>query len=149
MKFVARCFAPPTALLPICILAGVACSPVRSALPPDAHVEILQTEKLVLHGTAAPHPESATCASRMAGSAPQYLQLNDDTRASFFLRPVPGVAVMHVEQLATNQTWCVMTRGDGSGASLPGEFSDGIYAITVEGSHSEAAMPYAVLVERL
>jgi hypothetical protein len=127
----------------------VACSHSRSALPPDAHLEILQTEKLVMHVTAAPHPESASCASSKRDSSTRFLQLNEDTAGNFVLRPTAGVAVLHVEELATNRTWCVMTHGDGLGGTIPGEFPSGVYAITVQGSHSDAPTPYAVVVEKM
>jgi hypothetical protein len=138
------------ALLPaLAVVPLLACSPARTALPPDAHVEILQTQRLVLHGTIAPHPASASCASSAAGSPAQFLQLNDDTMGNIVLRPTAGVAVLHVQELATNKTWCVMTGGDGSGATIPGQFPGGVYSISVEGSHSEGPTPYAVMFERL
>ena len=130
-------------------LAAVACSPARTALPPDAHVETLQTASIVLHGTAAAHPASASCASSGTESTTRYLQLKEDATANIVLRPVGGVAVLHVQELASNKTWCVMTRGDGSGATIPGEFPSGIYSITVEGSHSDTPTPYSVVFEKL
>jgi hypothetical protein len=130
-------------------LGLLACSPARSALPPNARLEILQTEKLVLHGTAAAHPESASCASSTRDATTRFLQLNEDTTANIVLRPTGGLALLHVEELATNRTWCVMTAADGTGGTIPGEFSSGIYAITVEGSHSDAPMPYSVMIEKL
>jgi hypothetical protein len=118
-------------------------------LPPDARVELLQTQTLVLHGTAAAHPASASCASSAPGSTTQFLQLKEDTMGNIVLRPTGGVSVLHVQELATNRTWCVMTAGDGSGATIPGEFPGGVYSITVEGSHSDGPTPYAVVFERL
>ncbi|HEY8089659.1 MAG TPA: hypothetical protein VIF09_17485 [Polyangiaceae bacterium] len=138
-----------SALAAASALGTFACSTTRGAVPPGAHVEILQTAKLVLHGTAAAHPESANCASGAAAATPQYLQLNEDMTGNIGLRPIGGVAVLHVQELASNRTWCVMTHGDGAGAGIPGDFPSGVYAITVEGSHSDAATPYAVVVERM
>lgn len=57
--------------------------------------------------------------------------------------------MLHVQELATNKTWCVMSKGDGSGAMIPGEFPMGVYAISVEGSHSSEPMAYAIAFERL
>jgi hypothetical protein len=145
----ASLFALVSALAAISASGLLACSSSRSALPPDAHVEILQTDKLVLHGTAAPHPQSASCASSTRDASTRFLQLNEDTTGNFVLRPTAGIAVLHVEELATNRTWCVMTHGDGTGGTIPGEFPGGIYAITVEGSHSDAPTPYSVVVERM
>ncbi len=138
----------PSALA-VSALTLVACSPARSAVPADAHVEILQTQKLVLHGTIAPHPASASCASSAEGSAPQYLRLNEDTTGNIVLRPLGVTAVLHVQELASNKTWCVMTSGDGSGATIPGEFPRGDYSIAVEGSRSSSPAPYSVVFERL
>lgn len=134
------------ASLSVCALA---CAPAKSALPPGAHVEILQTQTLVLHGTAAAHPASASCASGPATTAARFLQLNEETTGNLLLRPIGREAVLHMQELATNRTWCVMTRADGTGATIPGEFPGGVYAITVEGSRSDAATPYEVVFERL
>jgi hypothetical protein len=138
-----------SALAAISASGLLACSPSRSPLPPDARVEILQTDKLVLHGTAAPHPESASCASNARDTSTVFLQLNEETTGNFVLRPTAGVAVLHVEELDTNRTWCVMTHGDGTGGTIPGEFPSGTYAITVQGSRSAAATPYSVVIERM
>jgi hypothetical protein len=138
-----------SALAAISASGLLGCSPSRSAVPPNAHLEILQTDKLVLHVTAAPHAESATCASSTRDSSTRFLQLNEETTGNFVLRPAPGVAVLHVQELATNRTWCVMTNGDGTGGTIPGEFPSGVYAITVQGSHSDAPAPYAVVVEKM
>jgi hypothetical protein len=145
----ARFLALVTSLAAIASVSALACAPAKSTLPERAHLEILQTQKLVLHGTAAAHPESATCASGEAGSEPLYLRLNEDMTGNFVLRPGSGVAVLHLQELATNRTWCVMTHGDGTGASIPGEFPGGVYSITVEGSHASGPTPYSVVVERL
>lgn len=144
-----RFFALVSALAGVPALGVLACSPARNALPPGAHVEILQTQRLVLHGTAGPHPESATCASSTTGPATRFLQLNEDTTANIVLRPTGGAALLHVQELAHNQAWCVMTRGDGAGAILPGEFPSGVYAITVESSHSAVPTPFSVVIEKL
>jgi hypothetical protein len=146
-----RAFVPAlvSSLLAMPAMGLLACSPAASALPPNARLEILQTEKLVLHGTAAAHPQSASCASSTRDASTRFLQLNEDTTANIVLRPTGGVALLHVEELATNRTWCVMSPGDGNAATIPGEFSSGIYAITVEGSHSDAPTPYSVMIEKL
>jgi hypothetical protein len=129
--------------------AALGCAGERASVPPGAHVELLQTQKLVLHGTAAANPSSASCADRPDHAAPQYLELKEDVAANVVLRPIGAVAVLHVQDLASSRTWCVMTRGDGTGATLPGEFPAGVYAISVQGSHSTEALPYVVSFERL
>jgi len=136
-------------LAAICALSAVACSSSHGSVPEGASVEILQTEQLVLHGSAAPHPASASCTSTPKGPGTRYLQLNEATMGNILLRPTGGAAVLHVEELASNRTWCVMTRGDGTGASIRDEFPSGAYSITVEGSESGRAMPYAIVFEKL
>lgn len=145
----ARCLPLSSILLALPALAALGCAPAKTGLPEDAHVEILQTQRLVLHGTAAAHPESANCTSSAGAAEPRYLRLNEDITGNFALRPVAGVAVLHLQELATNRTWCVMTHDDGTGATIPGDFPGGVYSITVEGSHSTAPTPYAVVVEKL
>jgi hypothetical protein len=129
--------------------AALGCSGAHGALPPGAHVETLQTQRLVLHGTAPANPASVTCANRSGSSTPQYLELKEDATANVVLRPIAGVAVLHVQELASNKTWCVMSKGDGTGALISGEFPIGVYAISVEGSHASDPLPYAVAFERL
>jgi hypothetical protein len=129
--------------------AALGCSSSHGALPPGAHVESLQTQRIVLHGTAPANAASVTCANRSGSSTPQYLELKEDATANVVLRPIAGVAVLHVQELASNKTWCVMSKGDGAGAMISGEFPLGVYAISVEGSHSSEPMPYAVAFERL
>jgi hypothetical protein len=138
-------------LLASSLAAGaiLGCSPSHAALPPGAHVDTLQTDRIVLHGTAVAHPASVSCAHRSGASTPQYLELKEDMTANIVLRPIAGVAVLHVQELASNKTWCVMSKGDGAGAMIPGEFPMGVYAISVEGSHSSQSMPYAVSFERM
>jgi len=99
--------------------------------------------------TAAPHAESASCASSTRDASTHFLQLNEETTGNFVLRPAAGVAVLHVEELATNRTWCVLTHGDGTGGTIQGEFPSGIYAITVQASHTNAPTPYSVVVEKM
>jgi hypothetical protein len=112
-------------------------------------VEILQTQHLVLRGTAPANEGSLSCASPSPSASPSYLELRDDMTGNINLRPMAGVAVLHVTNLATHKTWCVMTQGDGTGASIPGEFATGVYAIDVQCSRSTAAQQYAVQVEKL
>ena len=139
-------------VVPLALLATFAgaCAPARSALPADARVEILQTERLVLHGTASASPAGASCTSAgAAGSRPVYLQLNEQTNGNILLRPTAGVAVLHVEELATNRTWCVMTHADGTGAAIPADFPGGVFAISVEASRAAGSLPFEVVFERL
>jgi hypothetical protein len=141
---------PARLLVVSALVAGsiLGCS-TGGALPPGAHVETLQTRQIVLRGTAAANPASVSCAQRSGASTPQYLELKEDMTAAVVLRPIAGVALLHVQELASNKTWCVMSKGDGTGATIQGEFPLGVYAISVEGSHSNEAMPYAVAFERM
>jgi hypothetical protein len=137
-------------LVVVATLGAAGCSTAHDAVPAGAHVDTLQTQSLVLRGTAPAHPGSASCGSA-ADVTPQshLLELKEDATANIVLRPTSSVAVMHVAQLGTSKTWCVMTKGDGGGATIPGDFATGVYAISVEGSCSSAPLAYQVMFEKL
>jgi hypothetical protein len=135
-------------------LTAVACAPTAEAndpvVPSGAHVETLQTLRLVVHGTAAARP-TASCNSAPS-SPPVYVRINDEISGDFTLRPTKGVAVLHVQELSTSKTWCAMTRDDGTGAVIQDLFPGGIFAISVDGEAtrgSAAPTPFEVVVERL
>jgi hypothetical protein len=136
-------------LASVATAAGLGCSSARGAVPPGAHVEVLQTERIVLRGTAAANAASASCADPSGRAEPQYLELKEDAAANVILRPIAGVAVLHVRELASSRTWCAMSPGDGAGAAIPGEFPAGVYAISVQGSRSTGPLPYTVAFEKL
>jgi hypothetical protein len=129
-------------------LALAACAPAQTpaSLPPGAHVETLQFQRIVLRGTASAHPGDASCASAPA-STPVYLQLNEETEGNIVLRPIRAAAVLHVEELATSRTWCVIQER-GAGATIPGQFPQGVYAISVDGSRAAEPTPFEVAFER-
>jgi hypothetical protein len=127
--------------------AAVGCAPAEIPVPSGVHVETLESLRLVVHGTAAARP-SASCDSAPA-SPPVYVRLNDEISGDITLRPTRGVAVLRVQELATSKTWCAMTRDDGTGAVIQGEFPGGVFAISVEGARSSGAAPFEVVVERL
>ena len=77
------------------------------------------------------------------------LELKDDTTGDIVLRPTGGAAVMHVALLGSSKTWCVTTKGEGTEASIPGDFAAGVYAISVEGSGSKAPLAYQVVFEQM
>jgi hypothetical protein len=139
------------ASLPALVILGAAgCVSPRDAVPPGAHVETLQTESLVLRGTAPPHPGSASCGSSAAiPSQAHLLELKEDTTGDIELRPTSCPAVMHVALLGSGKTWCATTKGNGLGASIPGDFATGVYAISVEGSGSSAPLAYQIVFEKL
>ncbi len=116
-------------------------------VPSGAHVETLEKLRLVVHGTAAARP-SPSCGS-MPSSPPVYVRLTDDISGGFTLRPIRGPAVLHVQELATSKTWCAMSRDDGTGAVIEGEFPGGVFAIRVEGDGAAGPTPFEVVVERL
>ncbi len=127
-----------------------ACAAAETPAPSGAHVETLQTLRLVVHGTASARP-SASCGS-VPSSPPVYVRLTDEISGDFTLRPLKRAAVLHVQELATRKTWCAMTRDDGTGAVIEGEFPGGVFAIRVEGDGVSGATPFEpfeVVVERL
>jgi hypothetical protein len=141
-----------TAALPLFALAAAAlvgCAPSQPPLPEGVTVETLQTERLVLHGVAAPHPESASCSHPSSGAGTKYVQLSEGMVGNISLRPTSGIAVLHIEELASNRKWCVLSHGDARGASVSGDFPPGTYSVSVEGSQSHEQMPFQVVVERM
>jgi hypothetical protein len=132
------------------ILGATGCSTAHDAVPAGAHVETLQTQSLVLRGTAPAHPGSASCApSAVAPSQSHLLELKEDVTGNIVLRPTNVPAVMHVALLGSAKTWCVTTKGDGTGATIPGDFATGVYAISVEGSGSRTPLTYQIVFEKL
>jgi hypothetical protein len=139
------------ASLLLLVVGATGCSTAHDAVPAGAHVETLQTQSLVLRGTAPAHPGSASCGSSSATAPAQshLLELKEDTTGNIMLRPTSAVAVLHVALLGSSKTWCVTTKGDGTGATIPGDFAMGVYAISVEGSQSKAPLAYQVVFEKL
>jgi hypothetical protein len=132
------------------VVGTTGCATARDAVPAGAHVETLQTQSLVLRGTAPAHPGSASCGSSPSPPSQSHLlELKEDTTGNIVLRPTNSPAVMHVALLGSSKTWCVTTKGDGTGATIPGDFVMGVYAISVEGSQSKAPLAYQVVFEKL
>lgn len=136
----------PSLLAPLFLSA--ACASTHGAAPEGARVETLQTQRLVLRGVSESTSGSASCRTPAQGRSPTYVELQEDATGNFALRPMAGVAVLHVTHLGTHRTWCVATQSDGTGASIPGEFVAGVYAVDVQSAGS-AGQPYAVQFERL
>lgn len=139
---------PLRALVLAPALLAVACGSSQGNVPEGAHVEAVQTQRLVLHGKTHGNGGTLSCSTPSTGAAPSYFELKEDSTANIALRPMNGVAMLHVTSLATQKTWCAMTRPDGTGATIPGDFASGVYAIDVE-SASAAPQAYSVLLERL
>jgi hypothetical protein len=138
------------ALVPCLAVAAIgtgACAPSQGVIPEGAHVEMVQTQRVVLHGTAQNSAGTLSCSSPKKAGSPSYFELKDDATANIALRPMAGVAMLHVTNLATQKTWCAMSRPDGTGATIPGEFASGVYAVDVQSSGG--AVAYSVLLERL
>jgi hypothetical protein len=121
----------------------------RDALPENARVETLQTASLVMRGEASTTPGGATCDA--TAPAKHFLELTEETNGAIMLRPpaTHEVTVLHVTELATNKSWCVMTKGDGAQVSIPGDFAAGVYAISIVESHSYKPDPYEVVFEKM
>ena len=132
-------------------LALVGCaSNGRDAIPANARVEVLQTGSLVMRGTADATPGSATCATAPL-PAKHVLELLEETTGAIKLRAIGAhdVTVLHVTNLETNKTWCVMTKGDGAEVTIPGDFAAGLYAISVAESNTFKPDPYEVVFEKM
>lgn len=146
-SFVAR---PACAIACAAALGSIACAKdARDEVPANARVETLQTDAIVLRGTAPAESGNAKCDDVKTGPEnTRYLELSEPTTGHLMLRNA-GVAVLHVRHLDSNKVWCVLTQADGSGAEIPGEFSTGVYAISVSASHTAAPRSYEVVFEKL
>jgi len=132
---------------------GGCASGSHTEVPANARVDIMQTDKMVLHGTADASLASPNCKTD-ALPAKHLVELKDDLAGHIILRPAgaepaPRLAVLHVTQLDTNRTWCVQTSSDGTTATIPGEFPMGVYAISVTEARSATPHKYEVVVEKL
>jgi hypothetical protein len=122
-------------------------------VPADARVETMQTDKMVLRGTAEASDKSPSC-KMDALPAKHFVKLQAKTLAHLMLRPALGqpkleLAVLHVTHLESNRTWCVQSTADGSPASIPGEFPYGTYAIGVSEGKTTQPHRYEVVFEKL
>jgi hypothetical protein len=138
----------------LALTAVVGCaSSARPDLPPNAKVELMQTDRMVLRGTAEPSKDGAGCKSA-ALPAKHLVDLKDELNGHMILRPAAGeaplkLAVFHVTHLESNRTWCVQVGDDGATATIPGDFPNGTYAISVTEAPTGAPQRYEVVVERL
>jgi hypothetical protein len=133
-------------------LSAAACGGAASQSASNAPVEILQTQKLVLRGTADASLTSATCQPAAPSSPKHLLELRESTTGTMRIRPAMGdtqlVAVLHVTHVDSNRTWCV-TSGGASNGTIEGNFPGGTYAISVAEPRAEVAHRYEVVVEQL
>lgn len=133
--------------------AATACSGTRVEVPAEAHVHLMQTDKIVLHSTSDASMDSPSCQTA-ALPAQIFVEMKDDVAGHFLLRahamdPGPKLAVLHVTQLDTGRTWCVESTADGLTTAISGQFAQGTYAISVQEPHSMSAHGYEVVVEKL
>jgi hypothetical protein len=141
--------------VPIAIALGLslaACGAGRGAVPSHAKVEILQTDTLVMRGTAPAVLASAACSEEPP--AAHHLELTAATNGQLVLREAMGegplaVAVLHVTHLDSQKTWCVAGQPDGHPAVIPAVFPSGVYAIGVAGSKDAGPQRYELRFEKL
>jgi hypothetical protein len=132
------------------ILAG--CTTSGGTVPSNMHVEVLQTSKIVLRGTADASLERASCQGTVPTSPKHMLELKEEMLAKVTVRPAAeghlASAVLHVVHVESSRSWCA-TMGDNSYASIPGSFPAGTYAISVAELKANGAQKYEVVVEKL
>ena len=126
----------------------------HAAAPPGVPVHGFVADSLVLRGTAEPTLTSASCTAAAPTSPKHVVNFAEDTRATIFLGPEKGqpllpVSMLHLTHLDTNRTWCVMTKADGTPATLAGELPQGLYAVTVAEPKNTPAARYEVTFEKL
>jgi hypothetical protein len=146
-----RTFVSSVSVAALAFLAG--CAGSKLSVPENAKVDIFQTEKMILRGTADASQDSPSCKSNNA-QAKHYVEVPDGFAGHFLLRPqgtdpAPKMAVLHVTQLETGRTWCVESNVDGIRAAIPGDFQMGTYAVSVTEPRSAQPHKYELVVEKL
>src|SRR4051812_1910087 len=107
----------------VSIVAGVVgCAGTSHPVPAGGPVPTLVADRLTFQGTAEPTLKNSACSAAAPGKPDHLMALEFDTRATILLGPVPGeaplpVAMLHLTNLDTNRTWCVMTGADGTPAA--------------------------------
>jgi len=140
----------------VSIVAGVVgCAGTAShQVPPGVPVHTLVADRLTFQGTAEPTLKNSACTAAAPGKPDHMMSLEFDTRATILLGPVPGeaplpVAMLHLTNLDTNKTWCVMTGADGTPAALGAELPGGMYAVSVAATNGAPARRYEIKVTKL
>jgi hypothetical protein len=142
-----------TALSVVAAAAITGCAGQHIEVPADAHVHLMQTDRIVLRSTSDASMASPSCQTA-ALPAQIFVEMKDEVAGHFLLRPHltdvgPKLAVLHVTQLDTGRTWCVESSADGITTAISGDFAQGTYAISVQEPHSMSAHGYEVVVEKL
>ena len=136
-----------------CFVAVTGCAG-GTPIPADARVETMQTDKMVIRGTAEATAESPSCKMSPL-PAKHFVKLEaPKTNGHVLLRPALGqpkleLAVLHLTHMESNRTWCVQSTADGSAASIPAEFPYGTYAISVSEARTTQPHRYEVVFEKL
>jgi hypothetical protein len=138
----------------IAFVGGVVGCASAPEVPAGVPVHALVAERLTFQGTAQPTLKNSACTAAAPGKPDHLMHLESDTRATILLGPVPGeaplpVAMLHITNLETNKTWCVMTSADGTPAALGAELPGGMYAISVAETNGAPARRYEVKVSKL
>jgi hypothetical protein len=132
------------------VLAGCTANS-GSTVPSNVNVEVLQTSKIVLRGTADASLERASCQGTVPTSPKHMLELKEEMLGKVTLRAAAegrlASAVLHVVHVESSRSWCA-TMGE-SYASIPSSFPAGTYAISVADLKTNGAQKYEVVVEKL
>ncbi|HEY2510724.1 MAG TPA: hypothetical protein VGI39_07705 [Polyangiaceae bacterium] len=135
-------------------LAGAGCATSHAVIPPGTPVQALIADRLTLRGTAEPTLLNPSCSAAAPAKPAHIFELPEETRAMIMLAP-PGAepqlpaTMLHVTNLDSNKTWCVMSKPDGSPATIAAEFPSGHYAVSVAEVNGAAPRKYEVRVEKL
>jgi hypothetical protein len=131
----------------------VGCASAPQA-PAGVPVHALVADRLTFRGTAEPTLKNSACSASAPGKPDHVMELAQDTRATILLSPLPGeaplpVSMLHITNLESNRTWCVMTSADGTPAALGAELPSGMYAVSVASINGAPARQYEVKVTKL
>ncbi len=97
--------------------------------------------------------QTPSCDAVAAAKPANVLKLADDTRVTILLGAAAGepalpLTMLRVTSLETKQTWCAVSRPDGTPAAIGGELPSGDYAVSVAEA-GNGAHKYEVRILRL
>jgi hypothetical protein len=136
-------------------LVGAGCAAQsHAAAPAGVPVQALIADRLTLRGTASPTLTNPSCDTSTSLQPSHVFEMPEESQAMIRLTPSLGegplpTAMMHVTNLDTNKTWCVMTKPDGTPATIAGDLPSGMYSVSVAEIVGAPPRRYEVKVEKL
>jgi hypothetical protein len=117
-------------------------------------VMALIADNMTLHGVAPASLSNPACTAEAPAKPAHLFELSESAHATVILRPRAGdgplpISMLHLTNIETSRTWCVMTKSDGSPAVLASDLPAGTYAVAVAEMHGSEPRAYEVKIEKL